>query len=116
VAGAAAFILKSSGLEELEFAIRAVLKEEAYITPRIAKQMVSDHVTRDSRAARVARLTPRQRQTLQLVAAGKTSKEIAISLKVATKTIEKHRTDLMQRLGVSNATELVRYAVDHDLV
>lgn len=115
-AGAAAFILKNSDPCELEAAIRAAARDEAYVTPRIAKRMLTAHVITISSNGCRPQLTLRQRQTLQLVAQGKTSKEIAVCLNVTPKTVEKHRTDLMQRLGVSNATALVRYALDHHLV
>lgn len=116
-AGAAGYLLKGSGVDELGIAIHAVARGEAYVTPRMTKQLLSERLDRNNPGtASHARLTPRQRQTLQSIGEGKTNKEIATSLKVSVKTVEKHRTDLMQRLGVHNTAGLVRYALDNDLI
>jgi DNA-binding NarL/FixJ family response regulator len=116
-AGAAGYVLKSSGVSELEIAIRAVNEGEAYITPRFAKSFlpVLRGKTQNHSATARAQLTLRQRQTLRLIADGKTNKEIACSLNVTVKTVEKHRTELMQRLGVHNAAELLRCALQNNL-
>jgi DNA-binding NarL/FixJ family response regulator len=80
------------------------------------KPLVARHFTKrnGSIPAPPIHLTARQRQTLQLIAAGKTNKEIATVLDVSTKTVEKHRSDLMQRIGVKNTAGLVRYAVENE--
>jgi two-component system response regulator NreC len=91
-AGAAGYVLKSSGVSELEIAIRAVNNGDAYITPRLARSFlpVARGKVQSFSLTTHARLTVRQRQTLRLIADGKTNKEIASSLNVTVKTIEMH--------------------------
>src|SRR5438093_3537043 len=112
-AGAAGYILKGSDVSELEIAIHAAARTEAYVTPRIARQVISEHFggTSNSTASAHSHLTSRQRQTLQLIAAGQTNKEIAEFLNISVKTVEKHRAELMQRLGLHNVAQVVRYAL-----
>jgi DNA-binding NarL/FixJ family response regulator len=117
-AGAAGYLLKDSAVAELEIAVRAVTRGEGYLSPAISRAVVDDYLGR--RAATVVEtapeLTPRQREILQLVAAGQTSKEIAQKLGVSYRTIETHRMQLMRRLNVHDVTGLVRYAVAAGLV
>jgi DNA-binding NarL/FixJ family response regulator len=115
-AGAAGYVLKSSSVDEIEIAIRAVNEGEAYITPRLAKSFLPTRGKIPNYSAPPStRLTLRQRQTLRLIAAGKTNKEIACSLNVTVKTVEKHRTELMRRLGVHNTAELLKCALQQNL-
>jgi DNA-binding NarL/FixJ family response regulator len=116
-AGAAGFVLKSSDVDELAIAIRAAVNGEPYLTPKMTKPLVSERfVGVRPRKAANERLTLRQRETLQLIVTGLTNKEIAVSLNISTKTVEKHRTDIMERLDVHNLVGLIRYALDHDLI
>ena len=117
-AGAAGYILKGSSARELEMAIRAVARREAYLTPKMAKELCDERSARNTRSTTASRnqLTVRQRQTLHLITAGKTNKEIAVALNITVKTVEKHRMELMHRLGVHNAAELVRFAIQNDLL
>jgi DNA-binding NarL/FixJ family response regulator len=115
-AGAAGFLLKGSGVDEIGMAIRAVVSGHAYITPRMTNVLLSERLDENPIAHVRLRLTPRQRETLQLIADGKTNKEIAAFMNVTVKTVEKHRSELMQRLGVRNCARLVRYALDNGLI
>ncbi|HSM80057.1 MAG TPA: response regulator transcription factor [Nodosilinea sp.] len=115
--GAMGYLLKDSGTEELELAIRAIARGETYLSPTVSKYVVSDYVRRmgaDSNP--LDQITPRQREILQLIAEGKTTKDIADILYISTKTVETHRTQLMDRLDIHDIAGLVRYAIRIGLV
>lgn len=118
-AGAAAYVAKQSASTELIKAIQMALSHQFYITPLTASE-ASDYVKFHPRANPSelfgAELTPRQREVLQLVAEGKTSKEISSVLHISPKTVEYHRNCLMDQLGVRSTAELTRYAVSHGMV
>lgn len=116
-AGAAGYLLKGSAVAELEVAIRAVARGESYLSPAVSKRVVDDYVSRTTGPADpLAALTPRQREILQLVAAGHTSKDIAQHLGLSYRTVETHRNQLMRRLGVNDLAGLVRFAVRVGLI
>jgi DNA-binding NarL/FixJ family response regulator len=116
-AGCAGYLLKRSAVSELEVAVRAVARGETYLSPRVSKQVVDDYVSRTRTASDpLETLTPRQREILQLVAEGNTSKEIAEQLQLSFKTVEAHRAQIMERLGLQDVTGLVRFAVRVGLV
>ena len=116
-AGAAAYLLKGSAVAELEVAIRAVSRGETYLSPAVSKHVVDEYVRRTTgETDPLAALTPRQREILQLVAEGNTSKEIAQRLGVSHRTVEVHRNQLMKRLSVHDVAGLVRFAVRVGLV
>jgi DNA-binding NarL/FixJ family response regulator len=116
-AGCAGYLLKRSAVSELEVAVRAVARGETYLSPAVSKQVVDDYVGRTGGAADpIDALTPRQREILQLVAEGNTSKEIAERLGLSFKTVEAHRAQIMERLGVRDLAGLVRFAVRVGLV
>ncbi len=106
-AGASGFLLKHSAAEELPFAIRQALAGRSYITPLIANEVVSALLqqTADPKAAE-PQLTPRQREVLQMVAEGRTIKEMATILSVSPRTVEFHKTNLVKALGLSTTAEL----------
>ena len=111
-AGAYGYLLKDSGLSELELAINAVMKGEMYLTPTVNKKVVMDYLERlDTDQTPIERLTRRQREILQLIAEGNTVKEIAWELNLSVKTIETHRSQLMDRLDIHDVAGLVRYAM-----
>lgn len=111
-AGASGYLLKDVTINELEIALKAVSRGETYLCPAMSKVVVSDYVRRlEEQPALLERLTPRQREVLQLIAEGMTTKEIAEELNVATKTVDTLRTQLMQQLDIHNIAGLVRYAV-----
>lgn len=116
-AGAAAYLLKGSAVAELEVAVRAVARGEMYLSPAVSKRVVDEYVSRTGGATDpLAALTPRQREILQLVAEGHTSKDIAHRLGLSHRTVEVHRNQLMKRLGVHDLPGLVRFAVRVGLV
>jgi len=113
VAGAAGYLLKNSDRRELELALRAVARGDTWLSPSLTKRVVATYT---QGASPDAVLTPRQREVLQLVAEGHSNKEIASRLNVALKTVETHRTELMDRLGIHGVASLVRYAIQVGLV
>jgi DNA-binding NarL/FixJ family response regulator len=116
-AGCAGYLLKRSAVSELEVAVRAVARGETYLSPAVSKQVVDDYVGRTGGATDpLEALTPRQREVLQLVAEGHTSKEIAERLGLSFKTVEAHRAQIMERLGLQDLAGLVRFAVRVGLV
>ena len=116
-AGASGYLLKQSAAEELLAALREVLKGRTYVTPLIARE-VFDTALRGERAAGrpSAKLTARERQVLQLLAEGKSAKEVAGVLKVSTRTAEFHKYNVMDKLGLRSTAELTQYAMKHGLV
>ncbi len=111
--GASGYVAKRSAPTELEDAIDTVLQGKTYITPLVAKDFVESMLTGGEQAA--GRLTPRQREVLQLVAAGLSAKEIAAKLHITPKTVEFHKSGIMRTLGVKTTSDLVKYAIRHGL-
>jgi DNA-binding NarL/FixJ family response regulator len=112
-AGAAGYLLKDDGPAVLEAAIRAVARGENYLCSGVSKYVVSGYVHRDRG---VERLTPRQREVLQLIAEGATTKQMARKLGISAKTVETHRSQLMQALDIHDVAGLVRYAIRMGLI
>jgi DNA-binding NarL/FixJ family response regulator len=116
-AGAAGYLLKDSGLAELEIAVRAVARGETYLSPSVSKHVIEAYLKRTSGvSSELSHLTPRQREVLRLIAEGKTTKAIARELGVGVKTAETHRAHLMDRLNIHDLAGLVRYAMRIGLV
>ena len=103
-AGAKAYVLKRATPDELKLAVEAVARGGTYLSAAVSQQVLE----RDTGQA--AHLTPRQKQILHLISQGKNVKEIALDLKLSVKTVESHRAEIMQRLGIPNAAALIRYA------
>jgi DNA-binding NarL/FixJ family response regulator len=115
--GAAAYLLKDAAPMELEHAIAAVLRGEIYLSPAVSSGVVSDYVQRlRSDEQPEGPLTPRQREVLQLIAEGQSTKEIARRLDLSVKTVDTHRSQLMKQLDIHEVTGLVRYAMRAGLV
>jgi DNA-binding NarL/FixJ family response regulator len=116
--GASGYLLKDAAALELERAIRSVGRGEIYLSPPISKQLVEQYLQRVQGGERpeLDLLTPRQRETLRLVAEGHSNKEIARLLGVGVKTVETHRAQLMSRLNIHDLPGLVRYAIRIGLV
>jgi DNA-binding NarL/FixJ family response regulator len=114
-AGTAGYVLKDAGVEELELAIRAALRGERYLDPRVSKLVIEGFV-RGLDVPEGPALTPRQREILQLIAEGRSTREIAQRLHVSVKTVETHRAQLMDRLGIHDVAGLTRYAIRIGLV
>ncbi len=116
-AGAAGYLLKRSAASELVNAIHEVMRGRYYVTPLVAKEMLTSVLSPPAEGCQPpAGLSTRQREVLQLVAEGHTAKEIAGLLNVSAKTVEFHKSRLMQRLGLRTTAELTRYAIQHGLV
>jgi DNA-binding NarL/FixJ family response regulator len=116
-AGASGYVLKGAAPGELELAIASVARGERFLSPAISKQVIEVYLGRVAKpASSLEQLTPRQREILQLVAEGKSSKQIAQLLNASIKTIESHRASLMERLDIHDVAGLVRYAIRHGLV
>lgn len=116
-AGASGYVVKSSATEDLFEAISAVRAGRSYLSPAVAQQVV-EAITRpgDTSASAAAVLTGREREVLQLIAEGHSSKEIAGLLGVSLKTIESHRANLMEKLNIHKVSSLVRFAIRSGLV
>lgn len=116
-AGAAGYILKECLFDELVQAIHVVSKGGRYLSPRITDVVVNDYVKRLSsdEDSPLRSLTGREREVLQLVAEGKSTKEIALELHVSTKTVEANRRQIMEKLDMHSVAELTKYAVREGL-
>lgn len=112
-AGAAGYVLKRSGGREVITAIRQVHEQGAFLAPGVAAEMLRDYA---AAGGETPRLTEREREVLRLVVEGKSNKEIAQQLVISPKTASVHRTNIMEKLGVRNSAELVRYVMEHRLL
>ena len=115
-AGAAAFILKNSKSSDLLRAIRDALKGVTYMAPEI-RQAMNEIFVRDPKAVdRPQHLTDRQREVLQMLAEGRSLREIAALLKISYRTVRFHKVRIMEELGISKNAELVKYAMKHGMI
>ena len=116
-AGASGYLLKQSAGEELITAIHTVLKGRVYLTPLIQQEVLEAFMKAGGEPDKASvELTARQREVLQLVAEGRTMKEIATALNVSTRTVESHKYDLMEKLGLQTTAELIQYAIKRGVV
>ncbi len=116
-AGASGYLLKGAGSAELLSAIRAVWQGGVYLYPTMAKKLMSDYLRgQESGMGGDDPLTPREREVLKLIAAGKTNREIADALVVSVNTVQTHRLHLMEKLHLHNRAELIRYAIRRGLI
>ena len=117
-AGAHGYVLKDTDAIELERAIRAVARGERYLTPAVSHHVIDRFINaeRGDATAQSDALTPRQREVLQLIAEGKSTREIAERLYLSIKTVETHRSQLMKRLEIFDVAGLTRYALRIGLV
>ncbi len=111
-AGGAGFITKCNSFADFLTAIRAVMTKRIYLSPDVAERMVDQYVlsTVDSPAS-MAALSPRQKEVLELVAQGMSTKEVAAALKISTKTVDMHRHHMMGKLQLHSIAELTKYAI-----
>ena len=115
--GASGYLLKHCGADEFLKAIQCVVRGGTYITPLLAGDLISSLMTTAPRqVSRESTLTLRQREVLQLLAEGKTMKEVASLLGISTRTAESHKYEIMRQLGVQTTAALIRYAVRIKLV
>jgi DNA-binding NarL/FixJ family response regulator len=115
-AGAAGYLLKDNTPAELEQAVRTVAAGGNYLTAAVSRHVIAGYLQRAGGAGPLDRLTPRQREVLQLIAEGNTTKEIAKKLGIGVKTAEAHRTQLMGALDIHDVAGLVRYAIRTGLI
>ena len=113
--GASAYLLKRSAASELTTAIREVMQGRSYVTPLVTQGLVGSLLHADARRP-ASELTPRQREVLQLLAEGRSMKEIAALLNVTPRTVAFHKYRMMEQLKIKSTAELIRYAVKHHIV
>lgn len=116
-AGASAYLLKDCAFEELSRAVKAVLANQTYLSPEITGPVMEDYVRHLAKAdvSGFSVLTPREREIIQLLAEGQTSRQIAASLHVSVKTVETHRQQIMNKLNVHSVADLIKYAIREGL-
>ena len=117
-AGAAGYIVKRAAANELVAAIRAVYNGEAVLSPAITRLLLEDYLSRDIHKSEndANTLSSREREVLQLIAEEKTSKEIAEILNLSVKTVQSHRTSLMQKLDLHDRGDLIKYAIQKKII
>jgi len=116
-AGASGYVLKHSAPAELSAAIWAALQGKTYVTPTLAGELLqAQHREAAPTADPVAMITPRQRDVLRLLAEGRSAKQVAIALGISTRTVEFHKYQMMETLGVRTNAELVHFAIKHGVV
>jgi DNA-binding NarL/FixJ family response regulator len=115
-AGASGFLLKQSAGDELIQAIREIMQGRAYLTPLIARDMITVMMEAKRDSGGETHLTSRQREVLQLIAEGRTMKEVASILNISARTAETHKYEMMQVLGVRTNAELIQCAIRMHLV
>lgn len=113
-AGASGYLLKDAATTELDLALKVVAQGQFYLSPSISRQVVDSYLHGGPTGLDL--LTPRQREILQLVAEGKSTREIAELLHLSVKTVETHRAQLMDRLDIHDVAGLVRYALNKGLI
>jgi DNA-binding NarL/FixJ family response regulator len=111
-AGASGYVLKSAAGEDLLDAVRAAARGEPFLTPSAQQTLIRDFLARGEQPE----LTPREQEVVKLIAEAHTNKEIASILHLSEKTVESHRANVLQKLGMRDRVELVRYAIRHGLV
>ena len=116
-AGASGFVLKHSAPSELITAIQDVMKGQTYVTPLIAGELIRTYREGDlQKKDLVKKISPRQREILQLLAEGKSGKEIASILNISARTVEFHKYRMMEQLHIKTSAELIQYAVKHGII
>ena len=123
-AGARGFLLKSDAARDLVAAVEALRRDKIYFTPRVASMVLEGYLRRGNHpnngdipeSVTRSRLTPREREIVQLLAEGKSSKEVAVALGLSVKTAETHRSNIMRKLELHSVSDLVLYAVRNNIV
>ncbi len=117
-AGAAGYVLKQAAASDLVAAIRAVQRGEAVLSPAITRVVIQDYLRSEAAQPVTApnELTSREREVLQLIAEGHTSKEISEILTLSVKTVQAHRTSLMQKLDLHDRGDLIKYAIQKKII
>ena len=115
-AGATGYLIKGCKFEELATAIRSVARKNVYLSPRIADMVLQGYLGKSPKKFAEPVLSSREREVLQLLAEGNSVKETAFKLGVSAKTVETHRRHIMEKLQISNSSEIVKYALREGLI
>jgi DNA-binding NarL/FixJ family response regulator len=115
-AGASGYVLKSSADRDIVAACRATMRGESFLNPTAITALVREVVERAGNDEEFDVLTPRELEVLKLIAEAKTSKEIAAALVISVKTVERHRANILEKLGMRDRVELTRYAIRRGLI
>jgi DNA-binding NarL/FixJ family response regulator len=123
-AGARGFLLKSDAGRDLVAAVEALESQKTFFTPRVSQMVLDGFLNREKKRSEIEDvanpsgdlLTAREREVIQLLAEGRTSKEVAVTLNLSVKTAETHRTNLMRKLDLHSVADLTRYAVRNGIV
>jgi DNA-binding NarL/FixJ family response regulator len=117
-AGARGYVLKSDADQHLIAAIESLLQHKPFLTSDVTNTVLMKYLNGDETtgAETDARLTPREREIVQLLSEGKTNKEVAVVLDISTRTVETHRANIMHKLGMESLSDLVRYAIRNKMV
>jgi DNA-binding NarL/FixJ family response regulator len=120
-AGAKGYLLKTDASRDLIAAVDAIRRNKTFFTSKVAQMVLDGYLKRrtpttDDETLASGRLTPRQREIVQLLAEGKSSKEVAVALGLSVKTAETHRANIMRRLNCHSVSELVRYAIRTEII
>jgi len=114
-AGARGYVLKAATSDELIQAVTALAEHKLFLTSKIGEVVLRGYLDRETASAS-GQLSPREREIVQMVAEGKSTKEIAATLRVTVKTVETHRSHVMRKLGLHSVTDLVRYAIRNQII
>ena len=116
-AGARGYILKTDAGRDLIAAVESLRRNKTFFTSRVSQMILDGFLKRPSDSENGGiRLTPRQREIVQLLAEGKSSKEVAVALDLSVKTAETHRVNIMRKLGCHSVSEVVRYAIRNKII
>jgi DNA-binding NarL/FixJ family response regulator len=119
-AGARGYILKTDAGRDLVSAVESLRRNKTFFTSRVSQMILDGFLKGDPRpqdsSSGVVRLTPRQREIVQLLAEGKSSKEVAVALNLSVKTAETHRANIMRKLDCHSVSEVVRYAIRNKII
>jgi DNA-binding NarL/FixJ family response regulator len=116
-AGASGYVLKSGADDDIVEACRAAMRGQSFLYPSAVDTLIRDFIERaDERGDDFELLTPRELEVLKLIAEGHTSKEIAAMLVISIKTVDRHRTNMLEKLGMRDRVELTRYAIRRGLI
>jgi DNA-binding NarL/FixJ family response regulator len=112
-AGATGYVMKEAAFQDLAAALRSVMEGKVYVSPAASQAVVDEYVrsARGDDSSPSEKLSPRERQVLQLLAEGKSTKQIALALGITTKTVETHRSHVKEKLGIDSVAGLTKYAL-----
>ncbi|MGO8735500.1 MAG: response regulator [Terriglobia bacterium] len=115
-AGARGYALKSDASRDLISAVHALIEHKPFLSSSASGAVLDRYLKTPGEPTSQPTLTPREREIVQLVAEGRSNKEIAVSLEISTKTVEAHRANMMHKLGLSSVSDLVRFAIRNEII